>query len=154
MKLSEFWRKLVSSSQPEEYLITQRAERVLELAKSEAAKTSQQIPTITHLAVALLNFNEGVAFAVLKHLRIDRDEILQACLSQPISTPLEELLPIADIERRGLCHVYLGTEHLFLALLRHGENPLARQLGAQGIDPVIARQEILKTLDPNFEAEA
>jgi len=68
-------------------------------------------------------------------------------------TPLEDLMPIAESERRQLCHAFLGTEHLLLALLRHGENPLARHLKDQGIDPTFAREETLKALDPNYRID-
>jgi len=76
-----------------------------------------------------------------------------AVAAQPDLLPVENILSISECERRGLQHVYLGTEHLLLGLIAHGENSLARHLKEQGIDLEFARQEVLKELDPNFRPD-
>jgi ATP-dependent Clp protease ATP-binding subunit ClpC len=154
MWFSRLWQRFVSPSaatkEYKEYISTPRAERVVELATIAAARRGQPIPTITDLTNVLLKVNEGVAAAVLRCLRVDRDKLIEANLRQPDSTPFDELLPIADQERKSFGHVYLGTEHLLLALLVHRENALARSLVEHGFEIEILRQEVLKALDPNF----
>jgi ATP-dependent Clp protease ATP-binding subunit ClpC len=157
MCFSRLWRKFVGTpSAPKkckEYISTSRAERVVELAIIEAARSCRPIPNITDLTNALLRFDEGVAAAVLRRLRVDLGALREATSPQPDPTPHDELLPIADQERKRLGHAYLGTEHLLLALLVHRQNALARNLVEQGIDIETLRQEILKQLDPNFSPE-
>ena len=153
MGLSDLWRKIVAP-EPTAKGYSPRAGHILKLAKAEAEKAGLLTPTATHLIIALLEFNQGCASAVLRRLKIDPKQLKQTVEIQPNSTPMEELLAISESERRNLHHAYLGSEHLLLGLIRHGENSFARHLMEQGIDMEAARQEVLKELDPNFRPDA
>src|SRR5207342_2328834 len=56
-------------------------------------------------------------------------------------------------EAKALNHTYVGTEHILLCLLREGDGVAARVLKNMDVDIEQTRQEILKELDPNFNAQ-
>jgi ATP-dependent Clp protease ATP-binding subunit ClpC len=133
---------------------TPRAEKVIEMAAEAAKRQNRRTPTVNELAIALLEFNSGVAANVLKRFEFDIPSLKQEVLAQPVSQSFVVLLPVAQEEQRNLFHEYLGTEHLLLALIRHGDNPICVFLRQQGITPEILREEVLKELDPNFDPES
>jgi len=53
---------------------------------------------------------------------------------------------------KALNHTYVGTEHILLGLLREGDGVAARVLANLSVDTEKTRLEILKELDPNFDA--
>jgi ATP-dependent Clp protease ATP-binding subunit ClpC len=62
-------------------------------------------------------------------------------------------LSLAAKEAKALNHTYVGTEHILLGLLREGDGVAARVLKNLDVDIEQTRQEILKELDPNFNAQ-
>src|SRR4030095_16321115 len=54
---------------------------------------------------------------------------------------------------KALNHTYVGTEHILLGLLREGDGVAARVLKNLDVDIEQKRQEILKELYPNFNAQ-
>src|SRR6185312_12699618 len=67
---------------------------------------------------------------------------------------VKKVIALAQKEAKNLNHTYVGTEHLLLGLLREGDGVAAKVLRALDVDIELARQEILKELDPNFAAQA
>jgi len=68
------------------------------------------------------------------------------------SLATHDLLRIADQERLYFDHSYLGTEHLLLALMQQKDTEAARVFASLNLDLEQTRQEVLKVLDPNYEA--
>ena len=65
---------------------------------------------------------------------------------------MKKVLALASKEAKALNHTYVGTEHILLGLLREGDGVAARVLKNLDVDIEQTRQEILKELDPNFQA--
>lgn len=108
-----------------------------------------------HLLLSLLQMGDATAFSVLEGLRVDPDEITDRLEESSGSDNLEDAvgdrvsyteeakkaLEFALAEARVLDSLYVGTEHLLLALLRQ-EGSLARQaLNAAGVNLEEARAE-------------
>src|SRR5436189_5681160 len=68
------------------------------------------------------------------------------------STRVKKVLAHAAKKAKSLNHTYVGTEHILLGLLREGDGVAARVLKNMDVDIEQTRQEILKELDPNFNA--
>jgi ATP-dependent Clp protease ATP-binding subunit ClpC len=129
---------------------TPRAKQLLALAEVRARRQGREEISVQDLSVALLEFKEGVAAAILKRLKVDW-EVQKAAAKTPASGPWKALLPVAQREQQSLFHQYLGTEHLLLAILQHDSNPVTVLLKERGVTLEKARLEVLKELDPNFE---
>ena len=68
----------------------------------------------------------------------------------PYTPRVKKVLSLAAKEAKALNHTYVGTEHIFLGLLREGDSVAARVLKQLGVELERTRQEILKELDPNL----
>lgn len=155
MGLYGLWRKLVGSPPPGKgYMSTKRARQVLDLAKGAAAKAGKRDATVVHLATALVQFKESSAALVFKKLDVDVAGLCDAIANDGSSTPLQEIIALADRERRVFGHLSVGTEHLLLALMVHGENAVARCLSEKGVKLVVLRELVVKTVDPVFNPDA
>ncbi len=71
----------------------------------------------------------------------------------PYTPRVKKVLALASKEAKSLNHTYVGTEHILLGLLREGDGVAAKVLKSLDVDIEQCRQEILKELDPNFNAE-
>ncbi|MCF7907111.1 AAA family ATPase [Patescibacteria group bacterium] len=115
---------------------TFKAQEAIQAAHNIAMRYNQQQVDILHLALALLKQEEGVVLAVLKKMeanleRIEKKivkniETLPKIKSEDIESGLADLYVTqlfqkaiikANKEARHLKNEYVGTEHLFLALL-------------------------------------
>src|SRR5437667_3893119 len=70
----------------------------------------------------------------------------------PYTPRVKKVLALAQKEAKALNHTYVGTEHILLGLLREGDGVAARVLKNLDVDIEQTRKEILKELDPNFQA--
>jgi ATP-dependent Clp protease ATP-binding subunit ClpC len=70
----------------------------------------------------------------------------------PYTPRVKKVLALAAKEAKALNHTYVGTEHILLGLLREGDGVAARVLKNLDVDIEQTRQEILKELDPSFQA--
>src|SRR5438093_1585348 len=70
----------------------------------------------------------------------------------PYTPRVKKVLALAGKEAKAMNHTYVGTEHILLGLLREGDGVAARVLKNLDVDIEQTRQEILKELDPNFQA--
>ncbi|RJQ28846.1 MAG: ATP-dependent Clp protease ATP-binding subunit [Peptococcaceae bacterium] len=121
---------------------TERAQKVLYLAREEAKRMGYPYVGTEHILLGLIGEGEGVAAKVLTALGVDLDQVRQA-VEQVIEpgkggTPVEvsltprakRVLELAVDEARRLGHNYVGTEHLLLGLSREGEGVAAQVLNA------------------------
>ena len=129
---------------------TPRLATTLNMAAQRAKTAGRPAPTVTEVALALLEHNKGTAAAVLKRINLDLKSVQPSVRSPLGPQSFDSLLPAAQEEQHHMGHTFLGTEHLLLALLRHGHNPLANALIAKGFTTESLRVEILKEIDPNF----
>ena len=145
---------------------TPRAQQVLALARKEADRFNHNFVGTEHLLLGLIKLGQGVAVIVLHKIGLDLDTVRmeveklvgtgpdQKMIGNIPYTPrVKKVLSLAAKEAKALNHTYVGTEHILLGLLREGDGVAARVLKNMDVDIEQTRQEILKELDPNFNAQ-
>jgi len=145
---------------------TPRAQQVLALARKEADRFNHNFVGTEHLLLGLIKLGQGVAVNVLQKLGLDLETVRLEVEKQvgtgpdqkmigniPYTPRVKKVLSLAAKEAKALNHTYVGTEHILLGLLREGDGVAARVLKNLDVDIEQTRQEILKELDPNFNAQ-
>ncbi len=138
---------------------TERARKVLVLAKEEARRFNHDYIGTEHMLLGLIREGEGVACAVLQNLGVDLDRIMieieklispgsvGAVLGDiPFVPRAKKALELAAEEARSLGHNYIGTEHIFLGLLREEEGIASQVLFSLGVDLKRVKDEIFSLL--------
>jgi ATP-dependent Clp protease ATP-binding subunit ClpC len=145
---------------------TPRAQQVLALARKEADRFNHNFVGTEHLLLGLIKLGQGVAVNVLQKMGLDLETVRMEVEKQvgtgpdqkmigniPYTPRVKKVLALAAKEAKALNHTYVGTEHILLGLLREGDGVAARVLKNLDVDIEQTRQEILKELDPNFNAQ-
>jgi hypothetical protein len=70
-----------------------------------------------------------------------------AKMAQRPSQANQQIMRLADAERRRLGHPYLGDEHLLLGVLAHASSPAALLLRDRGLELVTARAAIARIVE-------
>jgi len=146
---------------------TERARKVIILAKEEARRFNHDYIGTEHILLGLIKEGEGVAAAVLQSLglnlhtlRLEVEKLVRVGPSTIISgdipfTPkAKKALELSMDEARRMGHNYIGTEHLLLGLIREGEGAASHILLNQGLDLKRVRSEIMKLLGSVTSQEA
>jgi ATP-dependent Clp protease ATP-binding subunit ClpC len=144
---------------------TPRAQQVLQLARKEADRFNHGYVGTEHLLLGLIALGQGVAVNVLQRMGIDLETVrmevekavgvgpeTKTIGNVPFTPRVKKVLALAGSEARALNHSYVGTEHILLGLLREGEGVAARVLKNLAVDLEKTRIEIMKELDPSYEA--
>jgi len=143
---------------------TERARKVLLMAKEEARRFNHDYIGTEHILLSLISETEGVAAAVLQNFGIELSTIREEVekLVQPDSqsnvlgdlpfTPrAKKVLELAAEEARSFGHNYIGTEHILLGLLKEQEGIASQVLFGLGIDLDKARKEISSLLGGAYQ---
>jgi ATP-dependent Clp protease ATP-binding subunit ClpC len=144
------------------YNFTERVRKVLSSARAEAERRGHASMTPEHIALALIQEGQGVAYAILQNSGIAADEVRTALESQlPAAAPMHEpgseiaftaiakkVLEQALAEARELRHSYVGTEHLLLALLHSVAGSTGAPFHKRGLTREKARVTTLQLLGP------
>lgn len=138
---------------------TERARKVIILAKEEARRFNHDYIGTEHILLGLIKEGESVAAAVLQNLglgleniRLEIEKLVQLGPSTVVSgdipfTPkAKKVIELAMDEARRLGHNYIGTEHLLLGLIKEGEGVASHVLMNIGLDLNKVRNEIIKLL--------
>ena len=138
---------------------TDRARKVMGLARQEAQRFNHDYIGTEHILLGLIQEGSGVAANVLKNMDIElkkiRGEIEKMVKTGPTMVTMGQLpftprakkvLELALEEASNLGHNYLGTEHLLLGLLRESEGIAAQVLMNLGIKLEDVREEVLEFL--------
>ncbi|MFH1621666.1 MAG: ATP-dependent Clp protease ATP-binding subunit [Candidatus Omnitrophota bacterium] len=149
---------------------TERARKVIVLAKEEARRFNHDYIGTEHLLLGLIREGEGVAAAVLQKMglglesiRLEIEKLVQPGPSTqilgdiPFTPRSKKSLELAAEEARALGHNYIGTEHLLLGLIREGEGVASQVLLNAGLDLNRVRSEIMEILGsvtPGFGAQS
>jgi predicted dehydrogenase len=141
---------------------TPRAQQALALARKEADRFNHNFVGTEHLLLGLIALGQGTAVTVLRKLGLDLNTVRAEVEKQvgtgpdqrvfykiPYTPRVKKVLALAAKEARNLNHIYIGTEHILLGLLREGNGVAGRVLKNLGMDTEKTRIEILKELDPN-----
>jgi ATP-dependent Clp protease ATP-binding subunit ClpC len=149
---------------------TERARKVIILAKEEARRFNHDYIGTEHLLLGLVREGEGVAAAVLQkmgvsleNIRLEIEKLVQPGPSTqmigdiPFTPRAKKVLELAAEEAHALGHNYIGTEHLLLGLIREGEGVASQVLMNLGLSLDSVRNEIMAVLGsvtPGFGAQA
>ncbi len=138
---------------------TERARKVIILAKEEAKRFNHDYIGTEHILLGLIKEGESVAAAVLQNLglsldtiRLEVEKLVQFGPSTVVSgdipfTPkAKKVIELALDEARRLGHNYIGTEHLLLGLIKEGEGVASHVLMNVGLDLNKVRAEVIKLL--------
>jgi ATP-dependent Clp protease ATP-binding subunit ClpC len=146
---------------------TDRARKVITLARDEAERLSHDYVGTEHILLGLAKEGTGMACQVLSSLDIDYNDIRQEVEKKvhpntdvatagplPLTPRSKKVLNFAIEEAKGLGHNYVGTEHLLLALLREPEGVAAECLANLGVDAEKVREQLLAMMSPGNDASA
>jgi ATP-dependent Clp protease ATP-binding subunit ClpC len=138
---------------------TDRARKVIALARQEAERLRNDYIGTEHVLIGLIKEGSGVASNILENLNINPDKVLQEIekIAQPGTnmvtmgqlpfTPrTKKMLEYSLEEMRNLGHNYIGTEHLLLGLIRENDSEAAQVMISMGIELDLVRKEVLKIL--------
>ncbi|MBM3246212.1 MAG: ATP-dependent Clp protease ATP-binding subunit [Candidatus Omnitrophica bacterium] len=138
---------------------TERARKVIILAKEEARRFNHDYIGTEHILLGLIREGEGVAAAVLQkmgvsleNIRLEIEKLVQPGPTTqiigdiPFTPRAKKALELAAEEARSLGHNYIGTEHLLLGLIREGEGVASQVLLNLGLDLNTVRSEIMELL--------
>jgi len=143
---------------------TERARKVIILAKKEAKRFNHDYIGTEHILLGLLKEGEGVAAVVLQkmglnlqQIRMEIEKIVKPGPSTVVSgdipfTPTaKKVVELSSEEARSLGHNYIGTEHILLGLIREGEGVASQVLVNLGLDLNKVREEIAELLGSNIQ---
>jgi len=144
---------------------TERARKVLLLAREEAKNFNHDYIGTEHILLGLIKEGQGVASAVLQNLGLSleriRLEIEKKVATGPDIEVLGEIeftprakrvIELAMEEARKFGHNYIGTEHLLLGLLLEEEGVAASVLNNLGVSLSKIQKEIMQLLGASFPA--
>ena len=143
---------------------TDRAKKVMNLARQEAQRFNHEYLGTEHILLGLVQEGSGVAANVLKNMSIDltkiRAEVEKIVKTGPSMVTMGQLpftprakkvLELSMEEASNLGHNYIGTEHLLLGLIKENEGIAAQVLMNLGVKLEDVRDEVLEVLGANTE---
>jgi len=138
---------------------TERARKVLVLAREEAKNYNHNYIGTEHILLGLIKEGQGVAAAVLQKLgfsleriKLEIEKLVETGPSlvqvgEVEFTPkAKKVIELSMDEARKLGHNYVGTEHILLGLIREGEGVAAMVLQNSGLSLEKVKNEIMKLL--------
>ncbi len=137
-------------------LFSERTKEAIQTGASFAVEKKQRNIDTEHLLYGIIQSDE-VMEKIFKELDIDKDKLVDQLKEQvsegiyegttPGLTPRgKQVLELSYQEALELGHKYIGTEHLFLSLIREGEGLAAQILSRYGISHTKARQAVVKVI--------
>lgn len=140
---------------PQQY--TERAIKVLNLAKAEAQRMGHNVVGTEHILLGLVAEGEGIAAKALNAINVDPNKVSEQIealvgVGQPYNgevgfTPrVKRVLELANEEARRQGVNYIGTEHILLGLLMEGEGVAARVLLNMGVSPDRIWKQVIRLL--------
>ncbi|MEM7231233.1 MAG: ATP-dependent Clp protease ATP-binding subunit [Planctomycetota bacterium] len=146
---------------------TDRARKVMALARKEAQRFNHDFIGTEHILLGLIQEGSGVAANVLKNLGVEinkiRAEIEKNVQSGPSMVTMGQLpftprakkvLELSMEEANELGHNYIGTEHLLLGLIRENDGVAAQVLLDLNLKLEDVRCEVLELLGADQESES
>jgi len=138
---------------------TERARKVIILAREEAIRLGHNFVGTEHLLLGLIREGDGLAVAILKKLNVNvaavkaEIEKIVAVGTEfspageiPFTPQAKKVLEYAISEARSLGHNYIGTEHLLLGLIREGEGIASLVLRDFGVSVAAAKAQAQELL--------
>ena len=126
---------------------TERGKRVFQLAHKEALRMGHDVIGTEHILLGLLYDSDGIINRLLASYNLDHETLVGEIEqyagsgtphSEPVDLPMSPrakcVMDLAMREARRMGVNYIGTEHIFLAILAEGEGLAARLLASHGLD--------------------
>jgi len=145
---------------------TDRAKKVMNLARQEAQRFNHEYLGTEHILLGLVQEGSGVAANVLKNMGIDltkiRAEVEKIVKTGPSMVTMGQLpftprakkvLELSMEEASNLGHNYIGTEHLLLGLIKENEGIAAQVLLNLNVKLEDVREEVLEFLGADSQEE-
>ena len=145
---------------------TDRARRVVILAREEARLPNHNYIGTEHILLGLIHEHEGVAAKALESLDISLESV-RAQVEEiigpggkeprghiPFTPRAKKVLELSLREALKLGHNYIGTEHILLGLLREGDGVAAQVLVKLGADLARVREQVIQLLAAHEEVSA
>ena len=133
---------------------TEKARRVIFFARYEASQFGSPYIETEHLLLGLMREDKALTNRFLRsHATVEsirkqieehttiRDKV-STSVDLPLSNESKRVLAYGAEEAEQLGHKHIGTEHLFLGLLREEKCFAAKILGERGVPLDTAREEI------------
>jgi ATP-dependent Clp protease ATP-binding subunit ClpC len=135
---------------------TEKAKRILFLARYEASQQGGKVIGTEHLLLGLLKEGEETTRELFTRANVSMD-LLQAELERrnppreklstsveiPFSEETKKVLQCAEEEAERLMHPHIGTEHLLLGLLRLEDSVAGRMLVERGMRLFAVREDVV-----------
>ncbi len=146
------------------YKFTEKAEKVIRLAKVAAKDLAHNYVGTEHFLVGLIEEETGVAYRVLFMQGVSREAVVEKIedlIGRGIDdgkmlgfTPrAKRVLELAFHEARGHRQEYIGTEHILLAIMREPDCIAVRVLVELGVDMQRLYNEVVKRVSEDMNAE-
>ncbi len=138
---------------------TERARKVIILAREEAIRLGHNFVGTEHLLLGLVREGDGLAMAILKKLSVNMSTLkgevekvvsvgtqVSPAGEVPFTPQAKKVLEYAISEARSMGHNYIGTEHLLLGLVREGEGIASLVLRDVGVTVAAAKAQAQELL--------
>jgi ATP-dependent Clp protease ATP-binding subunit ClpC len=137
---------------------TERARKVVVYAQDEARILGHNYIGTEHLLLGLLREEDGVAARVLESLHVTLDGVREQVArivgrgeepdtgQIPFTPRAKKALELALREAISHGHNWIGTEHIFLALVREGQGVAMQVLLEFGVTAEVAREAVAREL--------
>jgi len=139
---------------------TERAIRVIMSAQNEAKRLGADFVGAEHLLIGMIAEEESIVIKTLEHFNVDPAFIRSRLEEEaralapvaaggpeiPFNAQVKKVIELAWEEARGLGHSHVGTEHLFLGILREGAGVTGRVLAEAGLTASAARSKVVSLL--------
>jgi len=138
---------------------TEKAKRVLFLARYEASQVSSTVIGTEHILLGLLKEGDETIREIFSRLNIDMDSLrsdleergpsgekTSTSVEIPFSEETKRVLSYAEEEAERLMHPYIGNEHLLLGLLREENATAGRLLFEKGMRLYAVREDTVNIL--------
>jgi ATP-dependent Clp protease ATP-binding subunit ClpC len=137
---------------------TQKAQKVVFLAREEAKAMNHPAVGTEHLLLGLIKENEGIGAKALGNLGIEINTVRKVIkdLTPPgreapaeeigITPRVKKVFELANDEAQKWGVNYVGTEHLLMGLIREGEGVAAQILSELGISAESIKKQVLTLL--------
>ncbi|MDD5015977.1 MAG: ATP-dependent Clp protease ATP-binding subunit [Atribacterota bacterium] len=135
--------------------LTENAKEVIIQAYTFAKEGGYRMVLPEHIFLAVLSLDKGLASKFLKSLGIDIDKTIQSIkMKMPkggrfhenieLSDPVKEIIKSAYLLSHEYGHVYVGTEHILLALLQNKNLEFVKELELAGLDFNSIREKLFE----------
>lgn len=138
---------------------TERARRIVILAREEAERYRHEYLGTEHLLLGLLKDGGGIAVSVLNKMGVDiklMKEKVEKNLPQssaslnigdiPFTSRAKKVLEYSVEEARSMGHNYIGSEHILLGLVKEKNGKAAKILSSFGIHFSEVKENVLNFL--------